>query len=147
MKTVFEGRFPRDYTCEGTNISPPLELAPAQGAKSYAIVVEDPDAPGKTFVHWVIYNIPATTTRIPKGVPKLKVVQGLGSQGVNDFGEIGYDGPCPPRGHGDHRYFFKAYALSEETEFPPGLTSSQLRQKIKGLTIAQAELVAKYSRS
>lgn len=108
--------------------------------------MEDPDAPGGTFIHWVLYNIPGKVDRLPPNLPKTPQLHGFGTQGVNDFGNTGYDGPCPPRGHGDHRYYFRLYALSEETNYPPGLTAGALRDRIKGIVVGQAEFMAKYSR-
>jgi Raf kinase inhibitor-like YbhB/YbcL family protein len=110
------------------------------------MIVEDPDAPSGTFIHWVLYNIPAKVDRLPQGLPKQDRLHGFGIQGLNDFGNTGYDGPCPPRGHGDHRYYFRLYALSEETNYPPGLTADKLRENIKKLVVAQTEFMAKYSR-
>lgn len=146
LRSDFEGRFPRKYTCEGENVSPPLQWSGAPECRSFALIVEDPDAPGGTFVHWVLYNIPAKVDRLPQALPKTPQLEGFGTQGVNDFGNTGYDGPCPPRGHGDHRYYFRLYALSQETRFPPGLTAAALREKMGGMVVGQAEFMAKYSR-
>ncbi|SRR5579875_1396550 len=142
----FEGRFPAKYTCDGENQSPPLQWSGAAGCRSYALIVEDPDAPGGTFIHWVLYNIPAKVDRLPPNLPKTPELHGFGVQGVNDFDNLGYDGPCPPRGHGDHRYYFRLYALREETNYPPRLTAERLKESIKGLVTSQTEFMAKYSR-
>lgn len=146
LKSDFEGRFPQKYTCDGENVSPPLQWWGAPACRSFAMIVEDPDAPSGTFIHWVLYNIPAKVDRLPQGLPKQDRLHGFGIQGLNDFGNTGYDGPCPPRGHGDHRYYFRLYALSEETNYPPGLTADKLRENIKKLVVAQTEFMAKYSR-
>jgi Raf kinase inhibitor-like YbhB/YbcL family protein len=146
VKTSFEERFPVKYTCDGENISPELSWSGAPKCKSFALVVEDPDAPSGTFIHWVLYNIPATVNSLPPKLAKRETLEGYGSQGVNDFGETGYDGPCPPRGHGDHRYYFRLYALSEQTSFAPRLTAKQLKEKIAPLILATAEFMAKYAR-
>jgi Raf kinase inhibitor-like YbhB/YbcL family protein len=140
-----EGAIPSLYTCEGKDISPPLAWngAPA-GTKSFALIVDDPDAPGGTWVHWVIYNIPPNTTTLPEGVAKSDTVAG-GKQGVNDFGRVGYNGPMPPRGS-KHRYFFKLYALKSELDLKPRATKSQLEAAMKSQILAQAELVGTYER-
>jgi Raf kinase inhibitor-like YbhB/YbcL family protein len=103
---------PVEHTCDGEDRSPPLswENVPA-GTRSIALIADDPDAPGKTWVHWVIYNIPGNSTGLPPGVPKNKTLDNGSLQGKNDFGRIGYNGPCPPPGKA-HRYFFKVYALA-----------------------------------
>jgi Raf kinase inhibitor-like YbhB/YbcL family protein len=138
---------PAKHTCEGADASPALEWegAPA-GTKSFALICDDPDAPGRTWVHWVIYNIPAGTTGLPEGAAKSDTVAGGARQGVNDFGKVGYGGPCPPRGHGKHRYFFKLYALKSELDLKPRATKAQLEAAMKGQILAQAELVGTYER-
>jgi len=102
---------PVELTCDGEDQSPALswDTVPA-GTRSIALIVDDPDAPGQTFVHWVIYNISADSTELPPGVPKNKTLDDGSLQGKNDYGRIGYNGPCPPPGQ-NHRYFFKVYAL------------------------------------
>ena len=102
---------PDKYTCAGLNVSPPLTWTnPPAGAKSSALIADDPDAPGGTWVHWVIYNLPPSVTSLAEGTPPSPQLPGGAKQGVNDFGQIGYGGPCPPPGK-PHRYFFKIYAL------------------------------------
>ncbi|MEM0321630.1 MAG: YbhB/YbcL family Raf kinase inhibitor-like protein [Thermoprotei archaeon] len=142
----FEGRFPSKYTCEGENQSPQLQWSGAPECESYALIVEDTHAPSGTFIHWTLYNIPAKVDRLPPNLPKTAELHGFGTQGVNDFGNMGYDGPCPPRGHGEHRYYFRLYALRTRTEYPPGLTAEKLKERIRGLVVSQAEFVGKYSR-
>lgn len=102
---------PTQYTCEGRDVSPPLKWERISGAITYAIIMEDPDAPGGTFIHWVIYNL--KTNELPEGIEKKERTQ-YGLQGVNDFGKTGYNGPCPPKGHGYHRYYYNVYALNTE---------------------------------
>ncbi|MEM3670277.1 MAG: YbhB/YbcL family Raf kinase inhibitor-like protein [Thermoprotei archaeon] len=143
----FQGRFPDEFTCRGANVSPPFSWNSVPGAKAYALTVEDPDAPSGTFVHWVLYDVEGGKTSLPRSVPKRDRVQGIGIQGVNDFGNIGYDGPCPPRGHGDHRYFFTLYALSVATGLPPGVDAKRLKQAIGSLILDKGEFVAVYSRT
>ncbi len=141
----YGGTIPVKYTCDGEDISPPLKWSqgPA-GTKCYAIIADDPDAPMGTWVHWVIYNIPADVTELPEGVPPQKVLGDGSLQGVNDFRRIGYGGPCPPGG--THRYYFKVYALDTEVDAVPGLTKRQLLKKIEKHIIAKGEIMGKYSR-
>lgn len=134
------------YTCDGEDISPDLswDTVPA-GTKSIALVMDDPDAPGKTWVHWVIYNIPANRTGLPGGVPKNKSLNDRSLQGKNDFGRIGYNGPCPPPGK-PHRYFFKLYALDTILNLKSGAAKSQLESAMSGHVLAQGEMIGKYGR-
>src|SRR5438105_2930693 len=104
------GQIPRSYTCDGEDISPQLSWSGVpEGARSLGLICDDPDAPGKTWVHWVIFNLPPGTRELPEGVPARAGVSGGGAQGTNDFRKVGYGGPCPPGG--SHRYIFKLYAL------------------------------------
>ncbi len=143
------GQIPRDYTCDGLNKSPRLKIANIpRGTKSLAIIVSDPDAPMGTFIHWVAWNITPTDT-IPSGIPKQAMVA-IGNfkmmQGINDFGRIGYDGPCPPRGHGVHHYHFKVYALDTELDLKGRITARILENAVKNHILAEAEVVGIYSR-
>ncbi len=150
VNSVFhEGSFiPKKYTCEGADINPPLYLAHIpSGAKSMAIIVDDPDAPIGTFTHWIAWNIPPTE-QIPEGIPKIgnvsKPIRMI--QGRNDFGRIGYGGPCPPRGHGVHHYHFKVYILDTTLNLPPGASRKELERAMKGHIIQWGELVGLYER-
>ena len=150
VNSVFhEGSFiPKKYTCEGADINPPLYLAHIpSGAKSMAIIVDDPDAPIGTFTHWIAWNIPPTE-QIPEGIPKIgnvsKPIRMI--QGRNDFGRIGYGGPCPPRGHGVHHYHFKVYILDTTLNLPPGASRKELERAMKGHIIQWSELVGLYER-
>ncbi len=138
---------PDKYTCEGEDISPPLTWSDVpKGVKSFALTVEDPDAPGGTFVHWVIFDIPGTLNELPEDVPKEKPrLEGLGIQGINDFRLIGYRGPCPPPGK-PHRYVFTLYALDTYLERPGGTSIRALREAMKGHIKAQGQLVGMYGR-
>jgi len=140
---------PAKFSCEGADASPALkwEGAPA-GTKSFVLITEDPDAPGGTFVHWVIYGIPASTAELPENVAKTESVAALGNakQGASSFGRVGYGGPCPPKGHGVHHYHFKLYALDTELNLAPRVKSHQLEAAMKGHIIAQTELVGTYRR-
>jgi len=139
------GSIPAAYTCDGNDGSPALAWkgAPA-GVKSFALICDDPDAPGGTWVHWVMYNIPPKTTSLPESVPASKTLGDGSMQGVNDFRKIGYGGPCPPGG--THRYFFKVYALDAMLNLGPGATKAALLKAMDGHIIGQGELVGAYSR-
>lgn len=136
---------PKECTCDGANISPPLEWqsGPA-GCESFALICDDPDAPMGTWVHWVVYNIPAQVNRLAKGVPSSKVLEDGTYQGTSDFRKIGYGGPCPPPG--THRYYFKIYALDTRLKLDPGATKAQLLRAIGGHILAQGELMGRYRR-
>lgn len=136
---------PKQYTCDGANISPPLtwDAAPP-GTKSFALVSDDPDAPVGTWVHWVIYNLPPDSRGIPENIPFHKNLENGARQGTNDFREIGYGGPCPPGG--THRYYFKLYALDKVLDLEPGITKAQLLKAMEGHIVAQGQLMGKYKR-
>lgn len=140
---------PFRHTCEGGDLSPALkwEGAPSN-TMSFALIGDDPDAPAGTWVHWVIYNIPITVTELPENVAKSDAPSTVAGakQGVNDFGKVGYGGPCPPRGQGKHRYFFKLYALKNELDLKARPTKAQLEAAMKGQILAQVELVGTYER-
>ncbi|HOA72426.1 MAG TPA: YbhB/YbcL family Raf kinase inhibitor-like protein [Phycisphaerae bacterium] len=141
---------PRKHTADGLNVSPPLtwNAVPA-GAQELVMIVDDPDAPRpQPWVHWLIYNMPATVTRLPEGVPpSQRVPDPPGAvQGKNSWGKIGYGGPEPPRGHGVHHYHFKIYALDTRLNLPPGLEKEQLLASMQGHVLAEGELVGTYER-
>jgi Raf kinase inhibitor-like YbhB/YbcL family protein len=131
---------PKKYTCDGSNINPPLTIAdvPAD-AKSLALIVDDPDAPAGTWIHWTIWNInPGLTEIAENSVP-------AGVEGYTSFGKPGYGGPCPPSG--THRYFFKLYALDTLLDLSPRADAKQLEQTMQGHILNQAELIGTYKRS
>jgi Raf kinase inhibitor-like YbhB/YbcL family protein len=129
---------PRRFTCQGEDVSPELSIAQVpEGARKLALIMDDPDAPGGTFEHWVAYNIPVTTTIEEGGAP--------GIQGANDFGRTGYGGPCPPSG--THRYVFKLYALDGDLELPAGVGKSDLEKAMEGRILDRAELIGLYAKS
>jgi Raf kinase inhibitor-like YbhB/YbcL family protein len=137
---------PTRYTCEGDDISPELSWsdAPAQ-TKCFVLVLHDPDAPrANGFVHWLVYNIPPSVTHVEENVPRQATVPGLGLQGKNDAGTIGYVGPCPPRGM--HRYFFWLYALRKQLDLPAGASYEQLKSEMNAWIIEDAELIGTYAR-
>jgi Raf kinase inhibitor-like YbhB/YbcL family protein len=137
---------PAKHTGEGPDASPALKWEGAPPAtRSFALICDDPDAPGGSWVHWVIYGIPAGATELPEAVAKTDTVAGM-KQGVNDFGKVGYGGPMPPRGHGVHHYHFRLYALDGELNLAPRVTRRQLEAAMKGHIVAQTELVGTYQR-
>jgi Raf kinase inhibitor-like YbhB/YbcL family protein len=139
-------RIPSKYTCDGDNISPEFSWRDApKETKSFAFVIHDPDAPGRDgFAHWVLYNIPPSIAAIDPRVPKRGSIQGLGMQGKNDSGSLGYMGPCPPSG--THRYFARVYALRDKVNLQPGATYAELMSAIQNLIIEQAELMGTYAK-
>jgi hypothetical protein len=144
--TAFQdnGFIPKKFTIDGENVSPILTWSePPAGTRSFALIVDDPDAPGGTWVHWVLYDLPASTRSLGEGVGRDRELPNHARQGQNDFRKIGYDGPSPPRGV-VHRYFFKLCALDSLTNLKPGATKSQLEQAIKGHVLAQAEIVGRF---
>jgi Raf kinase inhibitor-like YbhB/YbcL family protein len=137
---------PRQYTCDSADQSPPLAWTTSSvTTRSLALIVEDPDAPGGTFVHWVIFNVPPGGSALAAGVLKQTVLPDGTRQGRNDFRRVGYGGPCPPRGE-SHRYFFRLYALDTLLDVTPGASASELRSAIKGHVVAQSELMGTYGR-
>jgi Raf kinase inhibitor-like YbhB/YbcL family protein len=145
-------RIPKQFTGEGADISPALKWdGPPAGTKSFALVCDDPDAlsvAGKVWVHWVIWNIPATATGLPENVAKTETVAALGGarQGMNTWPRLGYNGPMPPPGHGVHHYHFKLYALDTMLELPAKSTKKQLEAAMQGHILAQAEFIGTYER-
>ena len=137
---------PQTFTCDGEDRSPALEWngAPA-GTKAFALIADDPDAPVGTWVHWVIYNIPAGAHSLTGGVEKKEQLADGARQGWNDFRKIGYNGPCPPPGKA-HRYFFKLYALSAQLTLAPGATKAEVERAMGGHILGQAEWMGKYER-
>jgi Raf kinase inhibitor-like YbhB/YbcL family protein len=146
------GTIPVKYSCDGENISPPLEWSGVpKEAQSLALIVDDPDAPIGTYVHWVVYNMEAGLTNLPEGVAIYAPVEyqdtgAIGVEGKNGSGNEGYRGPCPPGGN-PHRYYFKLYALDTPLDLPAGATKKQLESAMQGKILAQGQLMGKYSRS
>ncbi|AEA47793.1 YbhB/YbcL family Raf kinase inhibitor-like protein [Archaeoglobus veneficus] len=139
--------FPEKYTCNGEDVSPPIAIeGVSKEAKSIAIIMDDPDAPLGTFTHWVIWNIPANITSIPESIPPEPVVKEPISavQGKNDFGRIGYGGPCPPSGV--HNYKIKVYILDTFLNLDPGATKEELENAMKGHILQYAVVTASYGR-
>ncbi len=140
------GAIPKEFACEGPDHSPALQWSNApENTRSFVLIVDDPDAPVGTWVHWVVYDLPAGTKSLPQGVSKSEKLQGGGVQGKNDFKRIGYGGPCPPPGK-PHRYFFKLYALDTELNLKPGAKKAEIEQAMHGHILANAELMGTYGR-
>ena len=143
------GLIPKQYTCDGENFNPPLKISGTpSNAKSLALIVDDPDAPGRTWIHWTLWNIdPKTIVIAENNIP----VGAL--EGVTDFGKPGYGGPCPPPnpdpsvGAGTHRYFFKIYALDTLLNLPASAKKSDIEAAMQGHILDQAELIGLYRRS
>jgi Raf kinase inhibitor-like YbhB/YbcL family protein len=137
---------PARHTCDGADVSPPLAWTePPSGTLSLALVCEDPDAPAGTWIHWVLYGLPAGARALPEGVPATATLADGSRQGTNDFRRTGYGGPCPPRGK-PHRYFFRLYALDAKLEMRPGATAAALRKQLTGHVRGEAELMGTYGR-
>lgn len=137
---------PVQLTCDGKNVSPRLKWqgVPA-GAKSLALIMEDPDSPMGVFVHWSLYNIEPTLNALPEALEKLDQLPGIGTQGLNDFDDVGYDGPCPSCGS-SHHYTFDLYALDLPPQLPAALPGADLKKAIHGHIIASAHYTGEYAR-
>jgi len=136
---------PRLHSCDGKDLSPALSWShPPEKTSSFVLLVEDPDAPRKTWVHWVLFDLPSAATSLPEGVPPRPTVEGGGVQGVNDFGNLGYGGPCPPSG--THRYVFTLSALDGKLGLPARSTREEVVAAMDGHMLAQARLVGRYTR-
>ena len=129
---------PKKYTCQGKDISPPLAISDIpEGTVSLALILDDPDAPRRTWEHWIIWNIKPTR--------EIKEDSAPGTQGKNSWGRQDYGGPCPPSG--THRYFFKLYAIDNEIDLPAGATKAELEAAMKGHILEQTELIGLYQKS
>ncbi|MBI2251939.1 MAG: YbhB/YbcL family Raf kinase inhibitor-like protein [Armatimonadetes bacterium] len=136
---------PAKYSYDGANVSPPLfwDIVP-KGAKSIALICDDPDAPVGTWAHWVIFNLPPNLSELPENIPPQKILPNGAKQGTNDFGEIGYGGPAPPSGI--HRYYFKVYALDIMLNLKEGANKQELIKAMEGHILAKGELIGKYKK-
>jgi Raf kinase inhibitor-like YbhB/YbcL family protein len=134
---------PAVYTCTGRNISPPLTWnQPPAGTQSFALIMDDPDAPGGTWTHWVLYNLPASALGLPENVPLDERLSDGSLQGRNSWGKTGYGGPCPPSG--THRYFFKLYALDRLLDLPSNADAPRLVKAMQGRVLGSTELMGTY---
>ena len=137
---------PTPFSCDGGNQSPGLQWSEIPvNTRSFALIVDDPDAPRGTWVHWVLFNLPADAVELAPGVPPNPELPSGARQGVNDSGDVGYGGPCPPRG-GPHRYYFRLYALDSTLNLPPGINRPDLDQAMTGHILAEATLMGTYQR-
>jgi len=137
---------PKKFTCDGPDVSPKLSWGAApEKTQSFALIMDDPDAPVGTWVHWVLFDLPADTKELAEGVAKQEQLPNGARQGRNDFGKIGYGGPCPPPGN-PHRYFFKLYALDTKLNLKAGASKADVERAMKGHILGQAELMGRYGR-
>jgi Raf kinase inhibitor-like YbhB/YbcL family protein len=137
---------PERLSCEGADVSPDLRWTdPPAGTKSVALIVEDPDAPGGSFIHWVAFNLPAAERHLDGGIKASSPLPGGALQGRNDFGKLGYGGPCPPKGQ-THRYYFRLYALGSALALKAGASASDLREAIKGHLLGETALMGTFQR-
>lgn len=139
---------PRRYTCAGDDVSPPLHIQDVpDAATSLVVIAEDPDAPSGIFVHWLLWNVPSRVEMIPKAIPATETVEGLApaAQGTNDFGKIGYAGPCPPPGP-PHRYLFRVFALDQTLSLDPGADRERLERAMEGHVLEEAVLTGTFGR-
>jgi hypothetical protein len=140
------GFIPKRFTCEAADVSPALSWGdPPAGTQSFAIIEDDPDAPSGTFVHWLVYDLPAAYRGLPEALSGNDRMAGGGRQGTNDFSKTGYSGPCPPRGK-PHRYFIRFYALDTKTNLRPAASRAELDAAIQGHILAQAKLMGLFKR-
>jgi Raf kinase inhibitor-like YbhB/YbcL family protein len=140
------GKFPKRETCDGQDTSPQLAWSGAPpDTKTYALILDDPDAPSGTFTHWIVWNIPASAHELPENLPRKAELPDGTRQGRNDFGKIGYGGPCPPPGK-PHRYFFRVYALDNAPPVKAGAGRGEVERALQGHILAQGELMGRYGR-
>jgi Raf kinase inhibitor-like YbhB/YbcL family protein len=139
-------KIPVKYTCDGQNASPPLAWGePPELTQAFVLIVDDPDAPGGVFTHWVLFNLPASARQLGEGITAQERLQNGALQGKNDFGRIGYGGPCPPRGPA-HRYRFTLYVLDKPLDLKSGASKKQTVDAMKGHILTQDQLMGTYRR-
>jgi Raf kinase inhibitor-like YbhB/YbcL family protein len=140
------GNIPKKYTCDGDDVSPELHwTGQPPAAKSFALIVDDPDAPSGTWVHWVLFNLPGDAHDLPEAAGKRAPLPTGAQQGTNDFKKEGYGGPCPPPGK-PHRYFFKLYALDSKLSLKGSTTKADVEKAMQGHILGQGELIGRYGR-
>lgn len=140
-----QSSIPSRYTCDGEDISPPLDWGEApSGTQAYALIMDDPDAPAGTWDHWVLYNIPASVSLLEAGIPPDEELPNGALHGRNSWQDLGYGGPCPP--DGTHRYFFRLYALDSALDLSAGANKEQVLEAMEGHILGQAELMGTYTR-
>ncbi len=137
---------PTQHTCEGEDRSPPLRWNhPPAGTRCFALIADDPDAPGGTWVHWVLFNIPIDVRGLEEGLPAQEILPNDAQQGLNDSKQVGYGGPCPPPGK-PHRYYFTLYALDHELNLKPRATKAQVVAAMKGHVLGEAQVMGRFGR-
>lgn len=144
--TAFEegAQIPKKYTCDGDNTSPKISWhEPPKNTVTYALICEDPDAPGQTFTHWIVYNLPADCHELEAVIPVAKNLKNGGIHGKNNFGKYGYGGPCPPKGE-NHRYYFKVFALNKKLAPESAADRNSFYEAIKEKVIEEAEYVGEF---
>jgi len=140
------GFIPKRYTCEAADVSPALAWTdPPSGTQTFALIEDDPDAPSGTFVHWLVYDLPAGYRSLPEALSGNSEMPDGVKQGTNDFSRTGYSGPCPPRGK-PHRYFIRFYALDTRLNLPPAARRKELDAAMQGHILAQGELMGRFQR-
>lgn len=146
-KTVVEGKtIPKQHTGDGKDLSPALSWNKAPDtAKSIAVTCEDPDAPGGTWFHWILFNLPPGTTSLKEGLDKKPTLDDGSGQGINDFGKVGYNGPAPPKG-AEHHYHYKVFALDKKLDLKPGCDKKMFYEAIAGHVIMRGKLTGLYKR-
>jgi Raf kinase inhibitor-like YbhB/YbcL family protein len=148
VSTAFQegSSIPRKHTGDGSDVSPSLQWSgPPAGVKSFALICDDPDAPRGTWVHWLLWNLPADAVELGENVPRKPELPSGARQGINDGGDVGYAGPCPPPG-GPHRYYFRLHALDSALNLPPGVNRSDLEAAMEGHVLARAVTMGTYQR-
>jgi Raf kinase inhibitor-like YbhB/YbcL family protein len=135
---------PDRYACKGVNVSPPIEWEDVSGTVTYAIICEDPDAPSGDWTHWVLFNLPSDTTSLPECIMEREELDNGAKQGLNDFGTVGYRGPCPS--DGTHRYYYRVYALDTEINLPAKISKQDLLTAMDGHIIDEDNLMGRYNR-
>jgi Raf kinase inhibitor-like YbhB/YbcL family protein len=142
---IRDKNIPPHYTCDGDNVSPPLQWENVpEGTQGFALIVEDPDAPGGDFTHWILYNLPPSLRWLPEDVRRDQILPNGAMQGRNSFQRIGYGGPCPPGG--THNYAFRLYALDVLLELPAAATKEDLLEAMQGHVLAEAQMIGRYTR-
>ncbi len=137
---------PKKYTGDGADTAPPLKWTkPPEDTQSQVLICDDPDAPRGTWVHWVLFNLPANVHELAEGVPAKETLPNGAKQGKNDFGKTGYGGPAPPKGK-PHRYYFKLYALDTTLDIAPGATKAEVVAAMKDHVLAEGQLMGRYQR-
>ncbi len=144
--TFNEGEhIPIRFSCNDVNVSPPLDFEDIpETTVSIALILEDPDAPGGLFTHWIIFNLPADTKNLPEHIMGRELMDDGSKHGLNSFGLVGYGGPCPPKG--THRYFFKIYALDEKLDLPPLIRRDEILDAMEGHILDKGELMGVFTR-